>query len=171
VVWQTVARLLGPGSADVADVVQETFLAAARSAGGYDAARGSLGLWLGGIARNHVAVHYRRQERQDRVRRAAQQLHEGGPSVARWLENHEPGPPEMLQQAELAVLVRAVLNELPAEYAGLLQAKYLDGETAEQLAAQRRLSPDAVRSKIARARRAFRQAFTNWGSKNQKVPE
>ena len=31
-VWRVVARLMGPTSADVADVVQETFLAAARSA-------------------------------------------------------------------------------------------------------------------------------------------
>jgi RNA polymerase sigma-70 factor, ECF subfamily len=166
-VWQAVARLMGPGSADVADVVQETFLAAARSAGGYDPSRGSLGLWLGGIARNHVAVHYRRQERQDRIRHAAGQLGEGG----RWLDNPEPGPPETLQRAELAVLVRAALNELPADYAGLLEAKYLDAASVEQIAAQSRLSLDAVRSKLARARRAFRQAFTKWGTKNQKVPE
>ena len=32
-VWNHVARLMGPHSADIADVVQETFLAAARSAG------------------------------------------------------------------------------------------------------------------------------------------
>ena len=31
-VWQAVARMMGPNAADVADVVQETFMAAARSA-------------------------------------------------------------------------------------------------------------------------------------------
>ncbi len=37
-VWRYVARLLGPGSAAVADVVQETFLAAAQRAHGFDPA-------------------------------------------------------------------------------------------------------------------------------------
>src|SRR5438270_2532341 len=68
-VWRSVARLMGPGAADVADVVQETFMAAARAAPGYDAARGPLWLWLWGIARRHVALHYRKQQRHDRLRR------------------------------------------------------------------------------------------------------
>jgi len=38
-VWRGVARLLGPHSTDVADVVQETMMAAARSAATFDAAR------------------------------------------------------------------------------------------------------------------------------------
>src|SRR5262249_48320365 len=71
-VWRSVARLLGPRSADVADVVQETFLAAARSAVTYDAGRGSLWFWLWGIARRHVALHYRKQERQDRLKTAGE---------------------------------------------------------------------------------------------------
>ena len=36
-VWQAVARMMGPNEPDVADVVQETFMAAARSARQYDA--------------------------------------------------------------------------------------------------------------------------------------
>src|SRR5437868_14526716 len=73
-VWQAVARLMGPESADVADVVQETFLAAARSARTYDASRGSLWLWLWGIARRHVAIYYRKEKRHDRLRSAADWL-------------------------------------------------------------------------------------------------
>src|SRR5262245_28236804 len=54
-VWRSVARLLGPSAADVADVVQETMLAAARSAATFDPGRGALWLWLWGIARRQVA--------------------------------------------------------------------------------------------------------------------
>src|SRR5437879_6341911 len=61
-VWRVIARLVGPAAADVADIFQETFLAAARSARGYDPARGSLGQRLGGIARRQVALHFRRRE-------------------------------------------------------------------------------------------------------------
>src|SRR5262245_60972344 len=69
-VWRAVARLMGAESADVADVVQETFLAAARSATAYDPWRGSLWLWLWGIARHHVALHYRKEKRHERLRAA-----------------------------------------------------------------------------------------------------
>ncbi|MGH7202654.1 MAG: RNA polymerase sigma factor, partial [Planctomycetaceae bacterium] len=59
-VCRCAARLLGGGAQDVADVVQETFLAAARSARQFDPARGSLWNWLYGIARKQTALHYRR---------------------------------------------------------------------------------------------------------------
>src|SRR5439155_6838691 len=66
-VWRSVARLLGPNCADVADVVQETMLAAARSVATFDPQRGTLWLWLWGIARRHVALHFRKQERHHRL--------------------------------------------------------------------------------------------------------
>ena len=158
-VWQSVARLMGPAAADIADVVQETFLAAARCARNYDASRGSLWSWLSGIARNHVALHYRKQQRQDRVRQAGAWLAAGHQQVVRWLENREPSPGEALAAAELAVAVRAILAELPLDYEALLTAKYLDGASVEQIADLEDCSATAVRSKLARARQAFREAF------------
>src|SRR5512147_2073758 len=59
-VWRDVARLTGADSARVADMVQETFLAAAQSAGGFDPRRGTLWAWLWGIARRQVALYYRK---------------------------------------------------------------------------------------------------------------
>jgi RNA polymerase sigma-70 factor (ECF subfamily) len=158
-VWRAVARLMGPGSADVADVVQETFLAAARSAGTYDAGRGPLWLWLWGIARRHVALHYRRQDRHHRYRTAADWLAAGNGRVLRWLEGERETPADVLEAAELATLVRATLTELPADYGTLLTAKYLDGVSVEQIAASERSTVTAIRSKLARARQAFREAF------------
>src|SRR5262245_52642122 len=63
--WRAVARLVGP-AADVADVVQDTFFAAARAARAYDAGRGTPWTWLWGIARNHIALYYRRRSRRER---------------------------------------------------------------------------------------------------------
>ncbi|HUR54334.1 MAG TPA: sigma factor, partial [Gemmataceae bacterium] len=62
-VWRSVARVLGPNAADVADVVQETMLAAARSARGYDPSKGDLWNWVWGIARLQVALHFRKRQR------------------------------------------------------------------------------------------------------------
>jgi RNA polymerase sigma-70 factor (ECF subfamily) len=65
----------------------------------------------------------------------------------------------LLADAELASRVRAILAELPVDYGALLTAKYLDGATVAELAARDRSTEVAVRSKLARARAAFREAF------------
>src|SRR4051794_22610938 len=70
-VWRGVARLLGPNSAEVADVVQETMMAAARSARTFNPARGSLWAWLWGIAHNHAALHLRKQDQRQRLIQAS----------------------------------------------------------------------------------------------------
>jgi RNA polymerase sigma-70 factor (ECF subfamily) len=159
-VWRGVARLLGPGSADVADVVQETMLAAARSARTYDPTKGSLWLWLWGIARVQVALHFRKQQRHDRLRQSGDWLAASNRRLAHWLDRGEAPPPDLLEAAELAQVVRATLAELSPDYESLLTAKYLDGESVEQIAGREHSTPTAVRSKLARAREAFRQAFT-----------
>lgn len=146
-VWNSVARRVGPGSSDVADIVQETFLAAARSARNYDLARGSLWCWLSGIARNQTALFYRkRSSRQD----LASDMEPPG---------REAEPAELLAEKELAVTVRKVLGILPLEYEMLLVGKYLDELSLEDLAAAEKSSASAIGSKLARARQAFRDEF------------
>ncbi len=59
--WKNVGRLMGFDCAEAADVVQNTFLAAARSAKNFDPGRGSLWGWLWGIARRQIALYYRKE--------------------------------------------------------------------------------------------------------------
>jgi RNA polymerase sigma-70 factor (ECF subfamily) len=158
-VWRGVARLLGPQTSDVADVVQETMMAAARSARAFDPARGSLWPWLWGIAHNHVALHLRKQERRNRLTKASAWLAASDGELLHWLEGKEPAPPAVLAAAELATLVRATLSALSADYGMLLTARYLEGETVTQIAVREHATETAVRSRLARARTAFREAF------------
>jgi RNA polymerase sigma-70 factor, ECF subfamily len=158
-VWRGVARLLGPQSTDVADVVQETMMAAARSARSFDPGRGSLWPWLWGIAHNQTALHLRKQERRNRLTTASAWLAASNGQLLHWLEGKEPSPPAALAAAELATLVRAALTELPADYGLLLTARYLDGETVALIALREHSSEMAVRSRLARARLAFRESF------------
>ena len=53
--------------------------------------------------------------------------------------------------------MRTVLASLPAEYDELLTAFYLDGSDVDALARLSLSTPVAVRSKLARARAAFRE--------------
>src|SRR5437667_6683867 len=100
-IWRGVARLLGPQSTDVADVVQETMMAAARSAATFDPARGSLWPWLWGIAHNHVALHLRKQDRRHRLTEAAAWMAGRNGQLQGWLEGRAPTPPEALASIEL----------------------------------------------------------------------
>jgi RNA polymerase sigma-70 factor (ECF subfamily) len=160
-VWRVVARLMGPTSADVADVVQETFLAAARSAKTYDPERGELWLWICGIARRHVALHYRKHERHARLQEARDRLglSAGNGEAARWLEDRQAAPPEVLASAEMATLVRAALNSLSEDHGSILAARYLEDVSVEQIAHAEKCSSTAIRSRLARARQAFREKF------------
>jgi len=150
-VWRGVARLLGGQSAEVADVVQETMMAAARSASSFNPERGSLWAWLWGIAHNHVALYFRKQERRDRLTQAVAELAAG--------IEQSTSIPSALATAEQATLVRAALAELPVDYEMLLTAYYLDGETVASIAERERSSEVAIRSKLARARQAFRAVY------------
>lgn len=161
-VWRSVARYMQPCPTDVADVVQETFIAAARSAHTFDPERGPLWAWLWGIARRQVALHFRREERQTRLLQAVEQLGPARELVLRWLDGREESPPDVLASAELATVVRVTLAELPDEYELLLSAFYLDGCTVADLVAQGFGTTEGVRSKLARARRAFRTAFERY---------
>ncbi|MCE9564869.1 MAG: RNA polymerase sigma factor [Planctomycetes bacterium] len=158
-VWRGIARLLGPQSADVADVVQETMLAAARSARSYDAKSGSLWMWLWGIARMQVALHFRKQKRNDRLKQAGDWLAASGGRLAHWLDGIDTTPTDLLETAELASIVRTTLTELPGDYEALLTAKYLDGDSVELIANRERSTETAIRSKLARAREVFRTTF------------
>jgi RNA polymerase sigma-70 factor (ECF subfamily) len=155
--WREVARISGGRTADVADIVQDSFLIAAESARQYDPARGSLWSWLLGIARNRVALHWRKQTV---VTESARRWWASRNGQARqWLTGDADAPDEVLQSKELAALVRLALLELSPDHQAALVRKYLDEATSDQIAAECGISPEAVRARLSRARESFRQAF------------
>ena len=155
-VWRYVARMIGPDAAHVADVVQETFLAAARSARTFDATRGSLWCWLTGIAHHHVSLYWKQINRTARLQQLAEaragELHQ-------WLDGVMLDGP-LMEQGELAEIVRGILSELPADYAALLVAKYIDDASLDDLSREWGQTIEALKSKLARARREFRAKAT-----------
>jgi RNA polymerase sigma-70 factor, ECF subfamily len=158
-VWRYVARLMGSDSAAVADAVQETFLEAARSAARFDPARGTLWTWLTGIAHHRAAAHWRQTERIANLRKLVESRAAEIRHLLDAAESNVDSPLETWQHNELAELVRSALADLPADYAALLTAKYLDDRSLAELSAQSGGSIEAVKSKLARARREFRAKF------------
>jgi len=155
-----IAPLMEPNSTEVADVVQETFLAAARSAKNFDPARGSLWHWLSGIARNRLGDHNRQKRRGDPIAKVGSHIaHE----IARWLDGGKD-PQDALASAETAAMVRQTLAELSSDYGTLLTEKYCHGAPVDEIAQRQGCSATAIRSRLARARQAFRAAFGRTGA-------
>lgn len=150
-----VARLIGSDVTAVDDVVQETFLAAARSARQFDSEQGTLWSWLAGIAQRQAALYWRQAARAARIKELAAS---GSARIQDWLiDSVEPDAP--WEQRETADLIRSVLAELSSDYAALLTAKYLDERSTPDLLELFGGSTEALKSKLARARKEFRNKF------------
>ncbi len=164
-VWCYVGRLIGGQSSEIADVVQETFLAAARAARQFDATRGSLWSWLAGIAHHQAAAHWRRSGKTERVRELAEA---GAIELRQWWEGTASAE-ALCEQCELAELVRGILAELPTDYSALLTAKYLDDQSLDEMARRFGGSVEAIKSKLARARREFREKFESLAARSDPI--
>jgi RNA polymerase sigma-70 factor (ECF subfamily) len=155
-VWRYVATLLGNDSAAVADVVQETFQSIMQSIGQFDGSRGSLWGWITGIAHNRAMLHWR-SRRRDLDRLAPDRvMAESNGRLSHWFDAADP-PSSLLEQEESAHLVRQVLADLPDDYAHCLIAKYIEDRTSAEIADSLGESVDTIRSRLTRARAAFRE--------------
>jgi RNA polymerase sigma-70 factor (ECF subfamily) len=141
------------------DVVQQTFCNAIERLDSY---RGEAALytWFCQICRNVIADHYRRRQRgSERV-----VLLEDQPNVRAILEalaaptDDEPDTGVWRQQVHR--VVEATLDALPGRYGEVLEWKYLDGESVDEIARRLELGPKAAESLLTRARVAFRAAIS-----------
>jgi RNA polymerase sigma-70 factor (ECF subfamily) len=154
-VWRYVGRVLGPNAAAIADVVQETFMDAARTARQFDSGRGTLWSWLVGIAHHRVSAHWRETRRQARLRGMAES---GNVDARQLFDGHLEGNASG-ESCDTVDFVRSVLAQISSDYASLLTAKYLDDLSLGEMSVQFGSSVDAIKSKLARARQEFRSKF------------
>ena len=122
-------------------------------------AEATLFTWLCQIARNALTDHWRKQNRRDVV----EVFVEDDPTIAAALESLEMegvGPEGQQLQSELAQFVEVALDRLPPAYGNVLEWKYVDGLSVAEIATRMDTGVIAVQSMLARARSAFRDAFT-----------
>ena len=168
--WTDVGRRMGFDCEEAADVVQEIFLAAARSAKGFNANRGSLWAWLWGIGRRQIALYYRKQAPKATFAQARLWL-VSLDGRKNWIDAKSEPPQDIVETREMAALVRLALSELPGEYQTLLLAKYVDGQAIDTMAGDLNCSHSAVASKLARARKAFRRTLRKLRITVRSVPD
>lgn len=128
------------------DVVQETFINAARHIGGLrdDAKFGS---WLFGIAHQKCAQHWRKQN--------------SAPDFATELDDElledQPNPGELLLRREQEEEFMSLLNQLPAPHREVILLHYIEDFSLEEIAAITDAQLGTVKSRLHYARQTLRR--------------
>jgi RNA polymerase sigma-70 factor (ECF subfamily) len=155
---------LGNDAEACKEVVQSTLVKAMRALATF---RGEAALfsWLCQICRRQIADYLRAHKRhhQNIV------LIDDTPGLREALESiAAPASEEPSQgygNAETRRLVQSVLDRLPSRYGDVLEWKYIEGRSVEEIGALLGVGQTAAQSLLARARVAFREALeTVFGS-------
>lgn len=152
------ARLNGDREA-AGDVVQQTFCKAIEQLDSY---RGEAALftWFSQICRNTLVDHWRATNRQGRM----VVLLEDQPNVRAILDTlaapARDQPDVGAWQQQVRRLIEATLDALPANYGDVLEWKYVDGLSVNEIAGRLQVGPKAAESLLGRARSAFREAIS-----------
>ena len=134
---------LSSGQRDLAeDITQQVFMTAAHRIGRFKPKKGSFRAWLLGIAKNRFMKSQSGELRHKyHEKKCSQQISEREKSDASELFVYE------------------ALARLPAHYRSVLEAKYLEGLTVNEIAEANGSTPKAVESLLGRARDKFAQVY------------
>jgi len=150
--------LLRTGSAaQAADVTQETFLLLMTRPGQYDPARGSIGAWLCGVARNLA----RRESAAREDATDPDELAGDGVDAPGLVETH--GPAERVLANETAEQVRAALAGVAPHYRDVLILCELSELSYAEAAQVCGIDIGTVRSRLSRARAQFADRLAGLG--------
>jgi RNA polymerase sigma-70 factor (ECF subfamily) len=139
------------------EVVQSTLIRAVRKLHTY---RGEAALftWLCTLCRREIGMWLQRRGRTVEVA-----LIEDHPSVRMALDaaaSLASGDPEsQAGRRELSRLVQVTLDQLPGQYGQVLEWKYIQGLSVDEIARRLGVGYKATESLLTRARQAFRDAF------------
>lgn len=140
-IYSLACRLLGD-PAEAQDVVQDIFVQVWRTAGAYDASRGSVFSWVATLTRNRAIDRLRmRRRRAELVAGAAPDLQPAASAV---------DSAASLWVRERAAAVRAALAEMPPDQQQTLELAYFGGLTQQEIAARLNEPLGTIKARIRR---------------------
>lgn len=142
-----------------AEIAQATLSRALRKLAAY---RGEAALftWLCGIARHELLDWLRRQSHYREHIVLTEDLPEVQAAIDTLLAPAIDEPASHYQAMELTRLIQVALDHLPPRYGNALEWKYIQGFSVKEIATRLDLSPVAAQSLLARAKRAFADAYS-----------
>lgn len=143
------ARWLLRNEQDAQDVVQEAYLRAFKSFGGFHGANGRA--WLLTIVRNTSYTLLKKNRAVDLTTPFDEEIHASG---------HESvSPATILEHSDDADLIRQVMDELPVEFREILTLRHMEGLSYSEIADIAQLAPGTVMSRLARARARLKKGL------------
>jgi RNA polymerase sigma-70 factor (ECF subfamily) len=141
------------------EVAQQVFMHAIKAIAGYRG-EASLFTWLCQIARFEISAFYRKRERRVPTVAIEDEL-ELQSDLESFIEADELAPESTAIRDQAQAIVEIILDHLPADYGRILEWKYLEGYSVEEIASRLGVSLVSVQSKLARARDAFRVQYAS----------
>ena len=127
---------------DAQDVVQEAFLRAFKSFGGFHGSNGRA--WLMTIVRNTSYTLLKKNRVADLTTPFDEEIH---------ASDHESvSAATILERSEDAELIREAMDELPAEFREILTLRHQEDLSYKEIADIAQIPPGTVMSRLARAR-------------------
>lgn len=145
------------GDADLAkDMVQQAMIKSVRSISDY---RGdaSLFTWMCQLCRSEISAHRRKETRRGQVVAPITGV-QGDFALESVADDESRGPQQQSVRADQARSVHELLDSLPGEYGEVLELKYVQGCSVDEIASRLQTGTTAVQSMLARARKAFKSA-------------
>jgi RNA polymerase sigma-70 factor (ECF subfamily) len=141
------ARWLLRNEQDAQDVVQEAYLRAFRSFGGFHGSNGRA--WLLTIVRNTSYTLLKKNRTVDFSTPFDEEIHG---------DSHESvSPATILEHSEDAELIKEAIEELPAEFREILALRHQEGLSYKEIADIAQIPPGTVMSRLARARAKLKE--------------
>jgi RNA polymerase sigma-70 factor, ECF subfamily len=159
-----VLRLRDPDAAE--DIVQTSLIAAVRHLSSWRG-EASLFTWLCTICRREIAAWQKRTSR-----RVIVSIADDDPNVRAALDSISAAadaPDAGLARADTGRIVQLALDHLPPRYSRVLEWKYLQELSVDDIAGRLQCTPKAAESLLTRARDAFRDAFAAVQAAGKKV--
>jgi len=141
------ARWLLRNEQDAQDVVQEAFLRAFKSFGGFHGSNGRA--WLLTIVRNTSYTLLKKNRAIDLTTTFDEEIHATGHDSA--------SPAAILEHAEDAELIRNAMDQLPTEFREILALRHQEGLSYKEIADIAQIPPGTVMSRLARARAKLKE--------------
>lgn len=153
--YSLVFHEVGKDQSAAEDIVQETFLSALKSLKKFKG-ESHIYTWLVGIAHHKIGDYYRRLKREKRNTIQSPEkdsdhleLVDTGMSAA-----------DMVESAEVRLVVEEALLKLPVDYRQVLLLKYFEEMSVSEISQIMKRSPKSVEGLLTRARRAFKAGIT-----------
>jgi len=145
------------------DVVQVALTKALRNMHTYRA-ESALFTWLCAICRNELSDWLARNARYREHIVLSEDFPEVQAAVDSFNAPESTSPEENYRRTERIRLIQVALDRLPANYGNVLEWKYIEGRSINEISERLALGNEATQSLLARAKRAFAEVYSTMTS-------